>query len=121
VWIFSVIGTVAWMWRGRDARLRWLAAAIGAISLACLVFYLGQPLSTRNYGGMTSGLRWMFWLAPLWLLTILPAMDVLATRRWTRGLALVLLALSVLSASYPTWNPWTHPWLMNFMQYLGWV
>ena len=62
----------------------------------------------------------MFWLAPLWLLTMLPMADVLARRRWTRGLALVLLALSVLSASYPTWNPWTHPWLMNLSQYLGW-
>jgi hypothetical protein len=121
VWILSFIGTVAWMWRGRDVRLRWMAAAVGAISLACLAFYLGQPLATRNYGGMTSGLRWMFWLAPMWLLVMLPAVDGLAARRWTRGLALVLLAFSVLSASYPTWNPWTHPWLMNFMQYLGWV
>ena len=84
------------------------------------MFYLGQPLMNRNYGGMTSGLRWMFWLAPLWLVAMLPAADALAARRWTRGLALVLLALSVLSASYPTWNPWTHPWLMNYMQYLGW-
>ena len=121
VWILSVIGTLAWMWRARDVRLRWLAAGIGAISLACLVFYLGLPRSSRNYGGMTSGLRWMFWLAPLWLLAMLPAIDALAVRRWTRGLALVLLAVSVLSASYPTWNPWTHPWLMNLMQYLGWV
>ena len=38
-----------------------------------------------------------------------------------RGVALVLLALSVMSASYPTWNPWTHPWLWNFLSYLGWV
>jgi len=50
---------------------------------------------------------------------MLPAADSLARRRWTRGLGLILLALSVLSGTYPTWNPWTHPWLMNFMQYLG--
>ena len=96
------------------------AAAVAAISLACLAFYLGQPPINRNYGGMTSGLRWMFWLAPLWLLMMLPAADALAARRWTRGVALVLLALSVLSASFPTWNPWTHPWLMIYSQYLGW-
>jgi hypothetical protein len=51
---------------------------------------------------------------------MLPMSDVLARRRWTRALALVLLALSVLSATYPTWNPWTHPWLMNLTQNLDW-
>ena len=51
VWILSVAGVVVWMWPGRDARLRWLAAAIAAISLACLVFYLGQGQASRNYGG----------------------------------------------------------------------
>ena len=36
-----------------------------------------------------------------------------------RVFAAVLLALSVMSASYPTWNPWTHPWLYNFLHSLG--
>ncbi len=121
VWLLSLAGMVAWGWPGRDPRLRWMAATIAAITLACLVFYIGQPQMTRNYGGLTSGLRWMFWLAPLWLLTMLPIADAVAARRWTRGLALVLLAVSVLSASYPTWNPWTQPWLMNFMRNLGWI
>jgi len=57
----------------------------------------------------------------MWLLAMLPAADALSRRRWTRGLALVLLAVSVVSVSYPTWNPWTHPWLLNFLDYLGWV
>ena len=121
IWFLSAAGMIVWMWRGRDPRLRWLAAAVAAISLACLAFYSGQPLINRNYGGVASGLRWIFWLTPLWLLTMLPAVDGLAARRWTRGLALLLLAFSVFSASYPTWNPWTHPWLMIYLQYLGWV
>jgi hypothetical protein len=103
-----------------DPRVRWAAAAIAAISLACIAFYLGQPRINRNYGGVTSGLRWMFWLAPLWLLAMLPAVDFLSTRRWTRGLCLLLLAISVLSVSYPTWNPWSDPWLMVLSKYLGW-
>jgi hypothetical protein len=70
---------------------------------------------------MTSGLRWMFWLAPLWLVAMLPAADVVGERRWTRWLALAMLALSALSAAYPTWNPWTHPWIYDFLQYLGWI
>jgi hypothetical protein len=120
IWLLSFWGMGRWMRRGGEPRLRWLAAAVAAISLVCMVFYLGQPLINRNYGGVTSGLRWMFWLAPLWLVAMLPAADVLAARRWRRGLALALLGLSVLSVSYPTWNPWTHPWLMVYWQQLGW-
>jgi hypothetical protein len=68
---------------------------------------------------MTAGFRWMFWFAPLWLVALLPAADRLAASRWGRGLALVLLVLSVMSASYPTWNPWTQPWMWNALVYLG--
>ena len=121
IWLFSIAGMLAWIWRPRDARLRWLAAAVAAMSAACVAFYLSQPLVNRNYGGVSCGSRWLFWLAPLWLVTMLPVADALASRRWARGFALVLLAVSVFSASYPIWNPWTHPWLMIYMQYLGWV
>ena len=76
---------------------------------------------TNNYGGNSSGPRWLFWLTPFWLLTMLPAADWLAGRRWGRGLACLLLAVSVLSASYPTWNPWRHPWLYNLLEYLNLV
>jgi hypothetical protein len=100
---------------------RQLAAFIGILSVVCLTFYLVRPEIDRNYGGMTSGFRWMFWFAPLWTLALLPAADRLARSHWTRGLCLLLLALSVMSAAYPTWNPWTHPWLANFMTYMGWV
>ncbi len=120
VWLLSVLGLGLWMFRRGDPRVRWMAAAIVAISAAVLAFYLTQPQMNRNYGGMTSGLRWLFWLSPLWLLAMLPTADLLASRRWTRGLALLLLALSVLSVSYPTWNPWTNPWLTVFTRYMGW-
>jgi hypothetical protein len=119
VWLLSFVGLGLWMFQHRDPRLRWIALGIAGMSLVCLAFYIGQPLMNRNYGGVTSGLRWMFWFAPLWLLAMLPAVDFMATRRWMRGLGLIFLAFSVISASYPTWNPWTPPWLMDFMQYLG--
>jgi hypothetical protein len=100
---------------------RQLALLIALVSLACLAFYLTRPLPHRNYGGMTSGFRWMFWLSPWWSLALVPAADRMARARWTRGVALVLLAVSVLSASYPTWNPWTHPWITNGLIYLDWL
>ncbi len=120
MWLMSICGVILWLRRG-EPRLRRLAAMIGAVTVVCAAFYLGWPSLDRNYGGMNSGFREVFWLAPAWLVVMLPVADASASRRGARGLALVLLALSVLSASYPTWNPWTHPWLMYFMQYMGWV
>ena len=84
IWLLSVVGLGVWMFRRGDARLRWSAAAVAAISLACIGFYLAQPLMNRNYGGVTSGPRWVFWLAPLWLLAMTPAADLMARRRWAR-------------------------------------
>jgi len=121
VWLLSVAGAAIWTWKGAQQRRRELALLICAVSLVCLGFYLTRPLMYRNYGGMTSGLRWMFWFAPMWLLLLLPAADKMSARWWARGIALLLLLISALSAAYPTWNPWTHPWLVNYLQYLGWM
>jgi hypothetical protein len=118
IWLLTVAGIIIGLWSGRNPRLRQWAVIIGGISLICIAFYLFRPLSQRNYGGMTSGFRWVFWLAPLWLLSMLPAVDLLSKRRWTRVLALALLIISILSASYPTWNPWTNPWIMDYVKYL---
>lgn len=120
LWLLMPVGLGIWLFAGsREQKL--LSAAILLLSVVCIAFFLLRPQQDRNYGGMTSGFRWVFWLAPLWLVAALPAVDFLAKRRPTRGLALVLLAFSVLSASYPTWNPWTQPWLTNLWIYLGWA
>jgi hypothetical protein len=122
LWILSVLGLVQWLANPGDRRLRELALLIGAVSLACLVFYVGVVGERdRNYGGMTSGFRWVFWLAPLWLVAMLPAADATAKRALARWLALAMLAVSALSASYPTWNPWTQPWLYDLLNWLGWI
>ena len=85
----------------------------------------------------------MYWFIPLWLLLMLPAMDALAMssegatnlegdrlgadsrrrtmQKWARGITLGLLAWSIFSASYPTANPWTHPWIYQYWQHLGWI
>ncbi len=97
-----------------------LVAALGLVlTLTLFAFYLG--VSSRNYGGWTSGPRWFFWLTPFWLLAMLPVVDGLASRRWGRGLAYILLAVSALSVSYPAWNPWRHPWIYNYMDWRGWI
>jgi hypothetical protein len=89
-----------------------------ALTVVLVVFYL---VKTSNYGGWTSGPRWLFWLTPLWLLSMLPVADWLAARRWGRGLGYAVLAVSVFSASYPAWNPWRHPWIYNWMEAHQWI
>jgi len=88
------------------------------LTVVVIGFYLFE---SDNYGGVTSGLRWLMWLTPLWLLTMLPVVDWLAERRWGRWLALGLLGWSVFSVSYPAWNPWRHPWLYNLLDSGGYI
>jgi hypothetical protein len=119
IWLLSLIGGPMWLVRD-GGRWRALIFWIGLVTLVCLVFYLSRPLADRNYGGTASAFRWVFWFAPLWLVAMLPALDG-ARQRWQRMVCLVLLALSAMSAAYPTWNPWIHPWAVNWMNYLGWL
>ncbi len=121
IWLMSVAGAVMWL-ASADRFRREYAALVLSISVICLIFYIGlRPQEDRNYGGMTSGFRWMFWCAPLWLVAMIPAADRLARSVAGQALAAVLLSFSVLSVSYPTWNPWTHPWLCNWLSWCGWV
>lgn len=119
VWLLSLVGGAALL-RSRDGAARQLAWLTLAITAACLAFYLGlRPQQDRNYGGWSNGFRWMFWLAPLWITLLMPAVDRLRTSRLGMGLAATLLALSAMSASYPTWNPWTQPWIYHWLEHLG--
>jgi hypothetical protein len=120
IWLVSAWGVLIWLRADEPARreLAWLTVAL---SIVCLVFYIAmRPQEDRNYGGMTSGFRWMFWFTPLWLVVMVPAADRVARSRVGQAVALALLAMSVLSASYPTWNPWTHPWVYQWMRWCGW-
>ena len=119
MWLLTVVGLGIWLIRGPGRRLREMSFFISVISLVCLVFFTVIEQKGRNYGGMTCGFRWMFWFAPMWLVGMIPAVDWLAPRRWGRVLALVLLALSILSVAYPIWNPWVHPWIFDAMASWG--
>src|SRR5262249_52410618 len=100
---------------------RLLAAITLITSTVVIAFYLSRPLIDRNYGGGTCCLRWLMWLTPLWLLTMLPAADWLFRRRWGLAFGLGLLAISVFSASYAADNPWTHPWIFDYWWSMGWI
>jgi hypothetical protein len=99
----------------RARRARWLVAAITLfVSVVVVAFY--AALAPRNYSGWTIGPRWLMWLTPLWLLTLLPVADRLGGSRGGRIFACVLLGFSVLSAVPPAGNPWHHPWIYTIWE-----
>ncbi len=118
VWLLSFVGLGLWT---LDSRFRWHAFAILLMSVVVFMFYMSLPQANRNYGGMTSALRWMFWFAPLWSVPLVSAVDRLSASRAGKTLCLILLAVSVLSAAYPTWNPWSMPWPWRLMEYVGYM
>lgn len=121
-WILSLIGAAVLLldvpqvgfWnRGLMSeadRRWWLVAAVVATSGVCLAFYLARPLIDRNYGGKCSGFRWQFWLIPAWLWLAAPAVEWFGKKRLGQVAMLVMLGVSVFSATYPWSNPWQHPW-----------
>ncbi|MDO4630359.1 MAG: hypothetical protein Q4C70_14365 [Planctomycetia bacterium] len=112
IWILSMVGACMLL-RSPDRRLQLFGLMVIGLTALILAFYIMRPLGDRNYGGNTCGLRWTFWLIPLWLCTLIPAVEKLENRPILWRLALLLLLFSAISVSYPTWNPWTHPWLYN--------
>jgi hypothetical protein len=133
VWLISLVGLVLLGIRSAPAvqgllgkpkgtgwTLEMFAAMTLVVSVTVFVFYLTRTQS-YNYGGNTSGPRWLFWLIPLWVLAVVPVADRLARSGSGRFLGAVLLGFSVLSVFYPAWNPWRNPWILQLMEYTGWV
>ncbi|MBM4068135.1 MAG: hypothetical protein FJ271_04230 [Planctomycetes bacterium] len=117
LWLLSAWGMLRLSLSPGSLHLRRLAVLTLLLTVVVVGFYL---VKSDNYGGWTSGLRWLMWLSPLWLLCLLPIADHLSESRGARGLGYLLLGWSILSVSYPAWNPWRHPWIYRLMEALGW-
>ncbi len=94
-----------------------MAYVTTVLTVVVLAFYTWNP-KARNYGGSTQGLRWLFWMIPLWLLLLPKGVEPGETRSWVRRLALLSLAISVISVGYAIRNPWTHPWILDALEHL---
>lgn len=125
IFLLSLFGMPALLWYVRRPEQRGLAwLGLLSLVLSAVLFYyyiLWVGPRQRNYGGWTTSLRWAIWLTPFWLLSMLPAADWLARRRWGRALGYVLLLISAISASFQIWNPWRHPWIYRLMEGQGMI
>ncbi|MEQ1830392.1 MAG: hypothetical protein ABL921_30825 [Pirellula sp.] len=122
IWLLTFVGAWAWIQRQRSSSHhlvglrqfvlsdRGMAIAFLSISAACIVFYSTRVVEDRNYGGVSSGFRWMFWLIPAWLWLCVPAVEMASQSKNTRWIVSLLLILSIFGATIPWTNPWTHPW-----------
>ena len=148
IWIWSILGGLLWLSQGaaslnpRDGTplgyrseslasnqltgaRRWIlsehgiATAILSVTLACLVFYASRDIEDRNYGGVSSGFRWLFWMIPGWIWLAIPAIDRSAKKPFWRGLVYLAIALGVLAAVIPWTNPWSHPWPYRLLIWLA--
>ncbi len=121
VWILSVVGLCMWLWRPDDRRLRswpcWSRPCQRRAWRSTSAFQPRRPQLRRHVERLPLGLLARPALAPG---------DDPGGRRHRpasldAGPCRGCLALSVLSVSYPTWNPWTQPWLYDAMTWLGWI
>lgn len=123
IWFVSLLGVAPAAWFSRkvltDPR-NLIKLMIVLTSAACIAFYLSRSLDDRNYGGVTSGLRWIFWLIPLWYWLAIDGIKRVQSFG-ARRLVEFALALSIFSATWPWINPWTHPWIMQWWSSVGWV
>jgi hypothetical protein len=93
-----------------------MAWVVMVLTIVVVGFY---GYKTNNYGGSTQGLRWLFWLIPLWIVFLPDGFASGNDNRLFRRLGYVALAFSFLSVGYGIRSPWTHPWLLDFMDRIG--
>ena len=108
IWLLSLFGVFA-VFQNQYRGLRGVALIAIMLTAACLFFYIARPELDRNYGGVSCGFRWLFWLIPIWLICLIPAADIFGRTRTGRVVALLCLLASVVSAHYAALNPWSHP------------
>jgi hypothetical protein len=119
IFVFTVIGLILLLKQPVNPLkgFAFLTVFLTAVLFVFYIFFTGQ----RNYGGMCNGLRWLFWLIPLWLMSLPFGLQHRSSSRWFRALALIFLVISATSTFYATRNPWTRPWLHEFLYYIGWI
>jgi hypothetical protein len=110
-----------WSSRSTVREIRYSGWLLTGVTLICLAFYLfAMNQRQRNYGGPISAFRQLLWLHPLWLLAAMPAFDWAARTTRRQVFVALLLAWSMVSVTYPAWNPWVQNWIWNLYELAGW-
>jgi hypothetical protein len=117
IFLFSLYACVRNI-AGQGRALKGVSWLTLVLTLAMFAFYTWNP-KARNYGGSTSGLRWLFWLIPFWLVVLPTGVAAGQDRKGVRWLMLGALAASVFSAGYALRSPWSNPWIVDLLEHLN--
>ena len=117
IFLFSIHGCARNL-IGRGRPLRAVSALVLGLTVAMLAFYTWNP-KARNYGGSTQGLRWLFWMIPLWLVVLPTGLEAGKGRRGARWAMLGALGLSMVTVGYAIRSPWTNPWISDLLEHLN--
>ncbi len=114
IFLFAFWGLFQSLFR-KEHRLTTLAALTLLLTVVVMGFYV---VKTNNYGGSSQGLRWLFWLFPLWLVFLPLGLSAGQTHRGVRWLSLAALGFSVFNTGYGLLMPWSHPWILDMLEHL---
>ncbi len=128
VFLIALLGLFANLIRS-DERARPLLALVTLGLTTAVVLFFGLVASSRNYGGVAQGMRWMFWTIPLWLLMLPAGASILSRVKVGRAVCYMLLAVSLFSVywalprvddatSHPFSNSWAH---LMFRKDWSWI
>ncbi len=106
-------------WRRGPAGLPAFNLFVIANFAAVALFHLYN--GSRDYGGTCQGLRWLFWMIPLWLAALPGELPALTRTPAARAGMLAALALSAFSALYALPAPWGTSWLHQGFRWTGWI
>lgn len=93
-----------------------VARVLLACALPCFAFYVAY---TNNFGGITSGPRWLLWLAPLSVLALVPFARAALEDRRRLAFLLALVGFATYSTLSPGANPYRHPWSYSLYRSLS--
>ncbi len=109
IWLFSLFAAIFLCMR-TDNFWQPLARLTLSLTLILIAFYVLRPIQDRNYGGVASGFRWMFWLIPLYSLLLIQGLHLARRSVLIGTIFVVLLLVSIYSGHVAFLNPWQNPW-----------
>jgi len=86
-------------------------AFLKALLMISLVTMLFVGLRTKDYGGLCVGMRWLFWLIPMWLMMLPYGLIYFSKTKFRIVVSVCLLIVSILTVLDTLPQPWKNSWV----------